>query len=153
MWNDAVLRELNPDISLPASQILRTFRSDVSGTTEMLTSALSSFSDTWAHLYGVSSRPAWRTGVQDGGGMLVPNAASVAGYVGLTPYSFGKSGAGVLTDSCVYLKVCTFAPLLSVKSLILIFQHSTNAVQISNLSFQATYHYQMQKLSSQATPL
>src|SRR4030042_3561376 len=46
-WNDPVIAALNPGINLPDSSITAVHRSDGSGTTEIFTNALSSFSADW----------------------------------------------------------------------------------------------------------
>lgn len=54
-WNDSVIQELNPGFKLPGERIKVVARSDKSGTTEIFTSALSSFSAEWANAFGTFS--------------------------------------------------------------------------------------------------
>ena len=54
-WNDPQLQRLNPNISLPFASIVRIVRSDKSGSTEIFTSGLSSFSNRWREEYGAFS--------------------------------------------------------------------------------------------------
>ena len=52
-WNHTSIAEINPNISLPNEKILVLVRGDSSGTTEILTTAFSSFDAGWASQYGV----------------------------------------------------------------------------------------------------
>lgn len=54
-WNDISLSENNPYVLLPNEEILPVARYDKSGTTEIFTSALSSFSEDWDKTYGTFS--------------------------------------------------------------------------------------------------
>lgn len=82
-WNDAVLVTLNPKITLPNKPITTAHRSDGSGTTELFTKALSSFSNEWKTKVGGASTVQWPNGV---GG---PGNAGVAAAVKNTPSSIG----------------------------------------------------------------
>ena len=55
-WNDTTFLEHNPSIRLPAEQIIPVVRRDKSGTTEIFTSALSSFSEEWREEFGSFSQ-------------------------------------------------------------------------------------------------
>lgn len=59
MWNDPEITKLNPDIAdkLPANQISVVHRADGSGTTEIFTNALTSFSSDWTS--GAGSTVEW----------------------------------------------------------------------------------------------
>lgn len=82
-WNDAALVKLNPKVTLPNKPITTAHRSDGSGTTEIFTKALSSFSDEWKTKVGGNSTVQWPNGV---GG---PGNAGVAAAVKNTPSSMG----------------------------------------------------------------
>ena len=56
-WNDPTFDKHNPGISLPNATIVPIARLDSSGSTEIFTRSLSSFSDAWATQYGVFSSP------------------------------------------------------------------------------------------------
>jgi ABC-type phosphate transport system substrate-binding protein len=51
-WNDSAIEAMNPNMSLPERSIRVVARADFSGTTEIFTSALSSFSSEWNRTYG-----------------------------------------------------------------------------------------------------
>ena len=51
-WNDTTFLEHNPNIRLPEERIIPVVRRDKSGTTEIFTSALSSFSEEWKEVSG-----------------------------------------------------------------------------------------------------
>ena len=82
-WNDAALVALNPKVTLPNKPITTVHRSDGSGTTEIFTKALSSFSDEWKTKVGGASTVQWPNGL---GG---PGNAGVAAAVKNTPSSIG----------------------------------------------------------------
>lgn len=58
MWDDALIAETNR-VPLPSAPIAVVARSDASGTTEIFTKALSSFSDKFNRTVGVSKLPKW----------------------------------------------------------------------------------------------
>ncbi len=58
-WNDEKIVALNKGINLPAKNITVAHRSDGSGTTEIFTNALSSFSDEWKSSVGAGSAVEW----------------------------------------------------------------------------------------------
>ncbi|KAL8559410.1 hypothetical protein ACOMHN_045207 [Nucella lapillus] len=55
-WNETSLQDSNPSCKLPGEKILVIARQDKSGTTEMFTSTLSSFSQQWNQTYSVFSQ-------------------------------------------------------------------------------------------------
>lgn len=55
-WNNTVFQETNPDLELPSKPIQVIVRADKSGSTEILTRSLTSFSEDWANEYGTFSR-------------------------------------------------------------------------------------------------
>jgi phosphate transport system substrate-binding protein len=54
-WNDKNIQQLNPSITLPDERITVFIRTDKSLTTEIFTTALSSFSDNWNLTFGIFS--------------------------------------------------------------------------------------------------
>ena len=63
-WNDPTFVEHNPGLNLPNATIVPVARFDSSGSTEIFTRALSSFSDAWATQYSFfSKRTGWNTSV------------------------------------------------------------------------------------------
>jgi len=55
-WNDPTFAEHNPGVSLPNATIVPVARFEYSGSTEIFTRSLSSFSDAWASQYGIFSK-------------------------------------------------------------------------------------------------
>jgi phosphate transport system substrate-binding protein len=84
MWNDPKIVALNPGLKdyLPAAKITTVHRSDASGTTEIFTKALTSFSPDWKA--GGASSVQW-----PGKGLGGKGNAGVAAYVIATPNSIG----------------------------------------------------------------
>lgn len=83
-WNDTTLAELNPGVILPAESIILVVRKDSSGTSQIMTAALSSFSSFWASTYGIFSSSSWPFYTYKG-----MTSTGVVGIVGSLPYSFG----------------------------------------------------------------
>jgi phosphate transport system substrate-binding protein len=86
-WNDPVLTAANPDIKLPAKDIIVVHRSDGSGTTFIFTSYLSSVSPEWKTSVGAASSVKWPVGLGGKGnegvyGTLSQNDGAI-GYVEL----------------------------------------------------------------------
>ncbi len=86
-WNDPVLAQANPDLKLPAKDIIVVHRSDGSGTTFAFTDYLSKVSDEWKTKVGSSSSVKWPTGLGGKGnegvaGTVAQNDGAI-GYVEL----------------------------------------------------------------------
>jgi phosphate transport system substrate-binding protein len=86
-WNDPILTAANPDIKLPAKDIIVVHRSDGSGTTFIFTSYLSSVSKEWKDTVGAASSVKWPVGLGGKGnegvyGTLSQNDGAI-GYVEL----------------------------------------------------------------------
>ena len=84
-WNDPVLTAANPDIKLPAQDIIVVHRSDGSGTTYIFTDYLSKVSPEWKSTVGNSSSVQWPVGLGGKGnegvyGTVSQNDGSI-GYV------------------------------------------------------------------------
>jgi phosphate transport system substrate-binding protein len=82
-WNAPAIQKLNPGISLPNEPIVPVYRSDASGTSYAVTDYLSSISPAWKSKIGVSTQPAFPTGVGAKG------SSGVAGVVSKTEGAVG----------------------------------------------------------------
>ena len=82
-WNDSRLTALNPDIKLPANNIVVAHRSDGSGTTFLFTSYLSQISQEWKAKAGAGTSVEWPVGVGGKGN------EGVAGVISQQPGSLG----------------------------------------------------------------
>ena len=89
-WTDPAIVAQNPDIAdkLPDSTITVVHRSDGSGTTEIFTKALSSFSQEWSDAVGAGSAVEWPAD-QLGNGVGGKGNQGVAAAVQNTPNSIG----------------------------------------------------------------
>jgi PBP superfamily domain len=93
MWSHPTFQALNPNTSFPNAAIIPVARYESSGTTEIFTRALSSFSDEWNRQYGIfNTKAGWNASVvktfgQRTSGMAdtINNAPFRIGY--LTPSS------------------------------------------------------------------
>ncbi|MDQ3853151.1 MAG: phosphate ABC transporter substrate-binding protein PstS [Thermoproteota archaeon] len=87
-WDDQRIRELNPDLSLPAADIITVHRSDGSGTTFIWTSYLSQVSPEWNQTIGAGKSVQWTVGLGASGNEGVSNTIlstpNSIGYVELT---------------------------------------------------------------------
>jgi phosphate transport system substrate-binding protein len=88
-WDDQRIRELNPDLSLPAAaEIVVVHRSDGSGTTFIWTSYLSQVSQEWNQTIGAGKSVQWTVGLGASGNEGVSNTVQSTpnsiGYVELT---------------------------------------------------------------------
>ncbi len=86
-WNDPAIVKLNPDLKLPAKDIVVVHRSDGSGTTFIFTDYLSTISADWKSSVGNSTSVNWPTGLGGKGnegvaGTIAQNDGSI-GYVEL----------------------------------------------------------------------
>jgi len=86
-WNDPILTAANPDIKLPAKDIIVVHRSDGSGTSFIFTSYLSSVSPEWKEKVGAASSVKWPVGLGGKGnegvyGTVAQNDGAI-GYVEL----------------------------------------------------------------------
>lgn len=109
-WNDPVLAQANPDIKLPAKDIIVVHRSDGSGTTFIFTDYLSKVSSEWSEKVGKSTSVKWPTGLGGKGnegvaGTVAQNDGAI-GYVELAyakqnklPYGQVQNKAGEFVSS------------------------------------------------------
>jgi phosphate transport system substrate-binding protein len=84
-WNDKRIADLNPDVKLPATDIVVVHRSDGSGTSFIFTDYLSSVSPVWADSVGKSTSVKWPAGV----GLGAKGNEGVAGQVKQLPGAIG----------------------------------------------------------------
>jgi len=108
-WNDPVIAQANPDIKLPAKDIVLVHRSDGSGTTYIFTGYLSKVSPEWKAQVGNSTSVKWPGGLGGKGnegvsGTVAQNDGGL-GYVELAyalqnklPYGIPQNKAGAYTD-------------------------------------------------------
>lgn len=82
-WNDSRLTALNPDLKLPAKDIVVVHRSDGSGTTHAFTDYLDKVSTTWHEKVGAGKSVEWPVGLGGKGN------EGVAGQVSQTEGSIG----------------------------------------------------------------
>ena len=89
-WNDPEITALNPAVAskLPDKQITAVHRSDGSGTTEIFTRALSSFSDDWKNTVGFGTSVEWPVD-KAGNGAGGKGNQDVTAVVQNTPYAIG----------------------------------------------------------------
>jgi phosphate transport system permease protein/phosphate transport system substrate-binding protein len=79
-WDDAKIKEINPDASLPSKDIVVVHRSDGSGTTFIWTSYLSKVSQDWSDKVGKGTSVPWPTGIAAPGNEGVANAVKGNSY-------------------------------------------------------------------------
>ena len=82
-WNDPKIQEINPDLTLPAEDIVVVHRSDGSGTTFVWTDYLSNVSQAWNQQIGKGKSIEWPVGVG------APGNEGVANSINTTPNSIG----------------------------------------------------------------
>lgn len=85
-WNDAAIQTLNPDLKLPDTAIIVTYRSDGSGTTFGWTNYLAKVSEEWRAKLGTGSKAIkWPTGQggkgNEGVAAMVKQVKNSIGYV------------------------------------------------------------------------
>ena len=76
-WNDSKIAALNPDVKLPAADIIVVHRADGSGTTFIFTDYLTSVSPVWADTAGKGTSVKWPAGT----GLAAKGNEGVAGQV------------------------------------------------------------------------
>jgi phosphate transport system substrate-binding protein len=87
-WDDARIKELNPNLSLPSADIVVVHRSDGSGTTFIWTSYLSQVSPEWNQTFGAGKSIQWAVGLgaqgNEGVSSTIKSTPNSIGYVELT---------------------------------------------------------------------
>ncbi len=101
-WNDPVLQQANPDVKLPAQDIIVVHRSDGSGTTFIFTDYLSKVSADWKSKVGNSTSVNWPVGLGGKGnegvtGTVQQNEGSI-GYVELAYASQNAVAFGLVEN-------------------------------------------------------
>ncbi|EFC40147.1 periplasmic phosphate binding protein-like protein [Naegleria gruberi] len=89
-WNDQTLQLLNPSLALPNTSIYVVVRNDSSGTTDMLTTGLSSFSKEWASTYGSGTLIKWSS-LLSNRIIYAEDAKDVSFIITSTPNTIGYS--------------------------------------------------------------
>jgi phosphate transport system substrate-binding protein len=92
-WNDARIAALNPDVNLPATDILVVHRSDGSGTTFVFSDYLASVSPAWAAKPGKGKELQWPVGLGGKGN------EGVTGQVKQTPGAIGYTELAYATQN------------------------------------------------------
>ncbi len=93
-WNDARIKALNPELSLPDKTITPVYRSDGSGTTFVFTDYLAKVSPEWAEKMGASKSLKWPFGIAAKGNPgvsgIIQQTEGAIGYIG-SEYAFSLS--------------------------------------------------------------
>ena len=108
-WDDAQLKELNPDVKLPDQDIVVAHRSDGSGTTFLFTSYLSQISPDWKTKVGAGTSVQWPVGLggkgNEGVSGIISQQAGGLGYVELAyakqsnlAYAYVQNQAGKFVE-------------------------------------------------------
>ena len=91
-WNDRAIVELNPGLSLPATNITVVHRSDASGTTFLWTEFLSRSNPQWKSGVGTAKALTWPVGVPDVGNEGVASSVQrTRDSVGYVEYAYAKA--------------------------------------------------------------
>ena len=104
-WNDPHLKQLNPEVNLPATDLVVVHRSDGSGTSYIFTDFLSSVSPEWEKQVGRNTSVRWPTGLgakgNEGVAGQVKQLPGTIGYVELAyahqnklPFATIKNSSG-----------------------------------------------------------
>jgi phosphate transport system substrate-binding protein len=108
-WNDRRIAALNPDVKLPATDIIVVYRSDGSGTTYIWTDYLSTVSEEWNTKVGRGKSVKWPVGLggkgNEGVTQQVKQVEGAIGYVELIyatannlPYAAIKNKSGTFVS-------------------------------------------------------
>jgi phosphate transport system substrate-binding protein len=90
-WDDAAIKQLNPQLKLPSQAITVVHRSDGSGTTFNFTNYLSKVSETWNGKAGFEVTIEWPVGVGAKGNKGVAGeVADTEGAIGYVEYAYAK---------------------------------------------------------------
>lgn len=88
-WDDAAIKALNPDVTLPATAITVVHRADGSGTTWIFTNYLTKVSKEWAKKVGCEKAVAWPIGVGGKGNEGVASYVKrINGSIGYVEYAY-----------------------------------------------------------------
>jgi phosphate transport system substrate-binding protein len=112
-WNDPEIQSVNPDIKLPAAQIVVVHRSDGSGTSYCWTDFLSKINTDWKSKVGKGTSVNWPVGLggkgNEGVAGLVKQTPNSIGYVELIYADQNKITYGRLQNSAGKYVNCTLA--------------------------------------------
>jgi phosphate transport system substrate-binding protein len=90
-WNDAALKQLNPDLPLPDQAIAPVYRSDGSGTTFLFSDYLAKVSPEFKQKIGSSTAVKWPSGLGGKGNEGVAALTGrTAGAIGYVEYAYAK---------------------------------------------------------------
>jgi len=96
-WNDPVLAQANPDVKLPAKDIVVVHRSDGSGTTYIFTDYLSHVSDEWKTKVGTATSVKWPVGLGGKGNEGVYGTVlQTDGSIGYVELAYAQQNKAVL---------------------------------------------------------
>jgi phosphate transport system substrate-binding protein len=102
-WNDAELTKANPDIKLPATDIVVVRRADGSGTTYVFADYLAKVSADWKKDIGVGTSLKWPVGIggkgNEGVSALVKQTVGAIGYVELIYATQNKIAYGAVQNA------------------------------------------------------
>ncbi len=91
-WNDPAIQQLNPDASLPNSDITVVHRSDSSGTSDIFTSYLAAVSQDWKNGPGAGKELDWPVGIGgDGNEGVSSQVSQTQGSIGYVGYEYAAS--------------------------------------------------------------
>jgi phosphate transport system substrate-binding protein len=90
-WDDAAIKQLNPQAKLPSDAIALVHRSDGSGTTFIFTNYLSLVSPDWKSKIGNSTSVEWPAGIgAKGNEGVANNVTQTKGSIGYVEYAYAK---------------------------------------------------------------
>jgi len=90
-WDDAAIKKLNPDVSLPSTAIAVVHRSDGSGTTFNFTYYLADVSPDWKDQVGVEKAVEWPVGIgAKGNEGVANNVQRTKNSIGYVEYAYAK---------------------------------------------------------------
>lgn len=93
-WNDPKIKELNPKLNLPASEITVVHRSDGSGTTAIFTDYLSDVCPAWKDKVGAGTSVSWPTGIGGKGNEGVANyVQQQKNSIGYVEFAYAKQNS------------------------------------------------------------
>ena len=90
-WDDAAIKKLNPNVTLPGRAITVVHRSDGSGTTFIFATYLGQVSQSWKNDVGADTAIDWPVGIgAKGNEGVAGNVAQIAGSIGYVEYAYAK---------------------------------------------------------------
>lgn len=87
-WDDADIKELNPDVALPAEEITPVVRADGSGTTWIFTNYLSKVSSSFAQNVGNDKKPGWSSLAGKGNAGVASNVQKIENTIGYVEFAY-----------------------------------------------------------------